>query len=51
VNYALERSTNLASPFSLLATNLVGQEGFASYEDPNGIGVGPFFYRVGVTCR
>ncbi len=51
VNYYLERSTNLASPFSLLATNLVGQEGFTSYEDPNTTGGGPFFYRVGVTCR
>jgi hypothetical protein len=51
MNYYLERTTNLASPFSLLATNLVGQEGFTSFEDTNCMGAGPFFYRVGVSCR
>jgi hypothetical protein len=49
VDYYLERSTDLAAPFRLLATNLVGQAGFTSYEDANATGAGPFFYRVGVS--
>ncbi len=49
MDYYLERSTNPASPFSLLATNLAGQEGFTSYEDTKSTGSGPFFYRVGVS--
>jgi hypothetical protein len=48
VNYFLERSGNLASPFTLLATNIVGQAGTTSYTDTNAAGAGPFFYRVGV---
>ena len=48
VNYFLERSANLASPFTLLATNIVGQAGTTSYADTNATGAGPFFYRVGV---
>ncbi len=48
VNYSLERSANLASPFMLLATNIVGQAGTTSYADTNATGAGPFFYRVGV---
>ncbi len=48
VNYFLERSANLTSPFMLLATNIVGQAGTTSYGDTNGAGPGPFFYRVGV---
>jgi hypothetical protein len=48
VNYLLERSANLASPFTLLATNIVGQAGTTSYADTNDTGAGPFFYRVGV---
>ena len=48
VNYLLERSANLASPFMLLATNIVGQAGTTSYADTNATGAGPFFYRVGV---
>jgi hypothetical protein len=48
VNYLLERSANLASPFTLLATNIVGQAGTTSYADTNATGAGPFFYRVGV---
>jgi hypothetical protein len=51
VNYYLERSTNLTSPFTPLASNIVGQAGFTSYEDTDRAGEGPFFYRVGVTCR
>ena len=48
VNYFLERGANLAVPFTLLATNIVGQAGATSYADTNATGAGPFFYRVGV---
>jgi hypothetical protein len=50
VNYFLERSANPAAPFTLLATNIVGQAGTTSYGDTNAAGKGPFFYRVGVKC-
>ena len=49
VNYSLERSANLSSPFALLATNIVGQAGTTSYADTDATGAGPFFYRVGVS--
>jgi hypothetical protein len=48
VNYSLERSANLAAPFTVLATNIVGQAGTTSYADTNATGAGPLFYRVGV---
>ncbi len=48
VNYFLERSATLVSPFTLLATNVLGQAGTTSYADTNATGTGPFFYRVGV---
>jgi hypothetical protein len=48
VNYFLERSADLAAPFALLATNIVGQPSATSYADTNATGAGPFFYRVGV---
>jgi hypothetical protein len=48
VKYFLERSTNPASPFALLATNLVGQLSEFVYTDTNAAGRRPFFYRVGV---
>lgn len=48
VNYFLGRSANLAVPFTLLATNIVGQAGTTTYTDNNATGAGPFFYRVGV---
>jgi hypothetical protein len=48
VKYFLERSTNLTSPFMLLASNLVGQLSEFVYTDTNATGRGPFFYRVGV---
>jgi hypothetical protein len=50
VSYLLERSANPAAPFTLLATNIVGQAGTTSYGDTNAAGKGPFFYRVGVEC-
>ncbi len=50
VNYFLERSPNLASPFAVLATNILGQAGTTSYTDRNAVRPGPFFYRVGVMC-
>jgi hypothetical protein len=48
VNYFLARSVNLASPLTLLATNILGQEGTTSYADTTATGAGPFFYRAGV---
>ena len=48
VNYFLERSANPAAPFTLLATNILGQAGTTSYVDTNAPGAGPFFYRVGI---
>ena len=48
VNYFLERSANLAAPFTPLAAGIVGQAGTTSYADTNATGAGPFFYRVGV---
>jgi hypothetical protein len=48
VNYFLERSANPATPFTLLATNILGQAGTTSYADTNAAGKGPFFYRAGV---
>jgi hypothetical protein len=51
VNYLLGRSTKLGSPFTLVATNIVGQAGTTSYADTNATGAGPFFYRAGVQPR
>jgi hypothetical protein len=50
IRYFLERSTSLVVPGSFipLATNLPGQVGTSSFTDTNVVGVGPFFYRVGV---
>jgi hypothetical protein len=50
VSYFLERSANLAAPFTLLATNILGQAGTTSYTDTNATAPGPCFYRVGVKC-
>ena len=49
VNYFLEWSTNVGSPFTLLAANILGQATTTTYADTNATGAGPFFYRVGVT--
>lgn len=48
--YFLERAADLgaATPFSLLASNIVGLAGTTSFQDTNATGPGPFFYRVGV---
>lgn len=48
VDYFLERTANLAAPFTPVATSIVGQAGTTSYADNTAGGVGPFFYRVGV---
>jgi hypothetical protein len=48
VNYFLERSTNLASPFTPLATSIPGQPGTTSLTDTNAASLAPLFYRVGV---
>ena len=50
VSYFLERSANLGSPFTLLATGIPGQAGTTTFTDTNATGAGPFFYRVGVNC-
>jgi hypothetical protein len=50
VNYLVARSADLASPFTFVATNIIGQAGTTSYADTNATGAGPFFYRVGVNC-
>jgi hypothetical protein len=51
VNYFLQRSTDLRSPFGLLTTNILGQAGTTIYADTNAAGAGPFFYRVGVQAQ
>jgi hypothetical protein len=48
VTYFLERSTNPASPFKLIATNLLGLSSEYVYTDTNTASRGPFYYRVGV---
>jgi len=45
--YFLQRSTNLPT-FQTLATDIGGQDGTTSYTDETAVGLGPFFYRVGV---
>jgi len=49
-NYFLQRATNLSDvpPFSTLATGIPGQAGTRTYTDTSAVGIGPFFYRVGV---
>ena len=46
-NYTVFRSTNLPS-FVTLTTSIPGQTNITTYVDTNSLGVGPFFYRVGV---
>jgi hypothetical protein len=48
INYFLEGTANLTTPFALLATNIIGQVDTTSYADTNATGLGSFFYHVGV---
>jgi hypothetical protein len=48
ITYSVECTTNLASSFTLLTSNVVGRAAITSYADTNATGVGPFWYRVGV---
>jgi len=48
VNYILERSTNLAASFSLLASDIPGQPDTMSFTDTNAANLALLFYRVGV---
>jgi hypothetical protein len=50
VRYFLERSTNLGAtpPFTLVATNLLGQTGTNTFTDTNTVALPRLFYRVGV---
>jgi hypothetical protein len=48
ITYFLERGTNQAALFALLATNIVSQTGTTSFSDTNAAGPGPFFCRVSV---
>jgi hypothetical protein len=50
VSYFVERATNLAasSPFTLVATNLLGKPGTTSYTETNAASLTPVFYRGGV---
>jgi hypothetical protein len=50
-SYFVERSTKASSGFTPLATSIPGQPGMTTYTDTNAIGVGPWFYRVGVSAR
>jgi hypothetical protein len=47
VSYSLERSTDLASPFTPAAIDIPGQFGTTTYSDTNAAGFPPLFYRVG----
>jgi hypothetical protein len=49
VSYFLERSANLGSPFTLVATDILGQAGTTTYADTNAANQARLFYRVGVT--
>jgi hypothetical protein len=48
VTYFLERSMSLDSPFTVVATNLVGQLVTTTFTDTNVASLSPLFYRVGV---
>jgi len=49
--YFVERGSKLGptSAFSLVQSNIPGQVGMTTCTDTNAIGVGPWFYRVGVS--
>lgn len=48
--YLLQRAIELATPpaFETIQSNIVAQGTTTTYIDTNAVGVGPFFYRVGV---
>lgn len=48
MNYFLQRSTNLAGPFTTFATNFYAGVGIATYRDATATNSGTYFYRVGV---
>jgi hypothetical protein len=48
VSYFLERSANLAVPFTLLATGIPGQAGTTAQADSDAACAAPLFYRVGM---
>ncbi|MHC1763363.1 MAG: choice-of-anchor Q domain-containing protein [Verrucomicrobiia bacterium] len=49
VSYFVERATNLAAspPFTLVASNLLGEPGTTSYTETNVASLTPVFYRIG----
>ena len=49
INYFLMRATDLVTPFTIVASNIVGQAGTTSSSDTNTSGARSFFYRVGVS--
>jgi hypothetical protein len=48
MNYVVQRTTNLADPFIVIASKYFAPAGTATYKDANATGPGPYFYRVGV---
>ena len=48
INYFLQRTTNLPTPFSTIQTNITGQSNTTSYLDTSATNNVPYFYRVGV---
>ena len=49
INYFLERTTDPVTPFTIVASNIVGQAGTTRSADTNANGTRLFFYRVGVS--
>jgi hypothetical protein len=47
MTYFLQRSTNLAEPFTTFATNFFAGVGIATYRDAAATNTGPYYYRVG----
>jgi hypothetical protein len=47
-HYYVQRTTNLATPFSTIATDIIAWGSTTSYTDTTATNSGPYFYRVGV---